>query len=706
MIRLPQVVVCLLLFSLLFTNCRNKDWDEYYERPAWLAGPIYQQLKARGNFTLYIACLERTGYANVLGRTGQFTLFAPNDSAFKAYLAEKGYSSINDLDSLTVRDIVEYSLVNNGFAKYQLASYQDNDWGINKAYKRKTFCHDVFYSDQVYDAFEDDVMSVEIINHAQKYIPYIIQAVLTANNLSDADYNFFYPGVTYNGFNVADAKVINADIIAENGYIHEVNKVIAPLPGLDEYLSTQSDYSSFKNILDRFVTLSYDTAGTHSYTGFTGITKAVYEKVYSSAIQVDPGEEEMSSLQPNLSQIKGWTICIPNNATLNDFISNKLLKHYSSVNKIFSDNPDILADLINSHMYSYSVWPSQLPAINVSLGNILTRKVCSNGFFYGINDMTVPGFYSVFGEAYLNPSCRILTEGIKYLGLRDMLEGNTGTTKTKYTLFMATDSALAPAIRAMGYMYNPTLHQVQKYDNGNIVVAWNDANVTKLIKMHIVASDISDIEGNGYYETLSKEYVGFNNNTVFTAGNNEFVEAPATEGALAENNGTAYLLQNDKYLRIPKKGPGYYLATNPNFSAFFTYLKNSSLFNPDSSISTIYSDTYYTLLIPTNAAISGAGLPAATATDSASKSKIKKFLQYHIIPEKMIFTDGKFRGDNIFTQANMKATGVPVYATLQISGLNITDLLDNVATMLTGTSANVLAKKSVIQQIDKVLKFE
>ena len=70
---------------------------------------------------------------------------------------------------------------------------------------------------------------------------------MTARGLTAADYNYFYPSTPYTGFNVADAVVTEKDIPAENGVIHVINKVISTLPGLDEYISSNPQYSEFKN---------------------------------------------------------------------------------------------------------------------------------------------------------------------------------------------------------------------------------------------------------------------------------------------------------------------------------------------------------------------------------------------------------------------------------------------------------------------------
>jgi uncharacterized surface protein with fasciclin (FAS1) repeats len=181
-----------------------------------------------------------------------------------------------------------------------------------------------------------------------------------------------------------------------------------------------------------------------------------------------------------------------------------------------------------------------------------------------------------------------------------------------------------------------------------------------------------------------------------------------------EINGTAYFIQNNNYLRVPTRGAGYYLAKytqyNSQYSSFYTYLKSSNLFTPaDSSIKPVLPGVYYTFLVPNNNAIAVAGLPLATATDSVSKSIINKFLLYHIIPNNMIYTNGKVTGINIPTMAQITIkNGTPVYATVNITlagnSIQITDQLGNTPANI--ISGNFMAKQSTIHLIDRVLKFQ
>src|SRR5262245_36557304 len=122
--KLFQRLLLLCAIGALLMHCRKKQWDEYYGRPDSLEPPIYQQLQAKGNFTSLLACIDKAGYKSTLSAAGYWTLFAPNDDAFKKYFQEKNIKGIDEVSDSTASDIVRYLLVYNAFNKDRLDDYQ------------------------------------------------------------------------------------------------------------------------------------------------------------------------------------------------------------------------------------------------------------------------------------------------------------------------------------------------------------------------------------------------------------------------------------------------------------------------------------------------------------------------------------------------------------------------------------------------------
>ena len=61
----------LVFFGLwLLSSCSESEKEKMYERPEWLKGTLYDQLKVDLNHQLYVKALEATDYADKMRRTG------------------------------------------------------------------------------------------------------------------------------------------------------------------------------------------------------------------------------------------------------------------------------------------------------------------------------------------------------------------------------------------------------------------------------------------------------------------------------------------------------------------------------------------------------------------------------------------------------------------------------------------------------------
>jgi len=98
----------LLLITIFALSGCEKKFDEYYKVPEDLIGTILQVLKEDGHYTQFIKAVELADYADVLGKTGNFTVFAPDDQAFQEFFAETGYASLEDIPEEELKGIVYY----------------------------------------------------------------------------------------------------------------------------------------------------------------------------------------------------------------------------------------------------------------------------------------------------------------------------------------------------------------------------------------------------------------------------------------------------------------------------------------------------------------------------------------------------------------------------------------------------------------------
>lgn len=167
-----------------------------------------------------------------------------------------------------------------------------------------------------------------------KYIPNFTDTYFNIKRLTAADYNYFFPSTPYTGFNVVDARVVNNDITAENGVIHEIDKVITPLPSIDEYLRTKPEYSEFRRLYNRYmVNFQLNADATRRYQVLTRDNQQVYVKAYNTLLAFSPNNENFKRELDNEGQQNGWSIFVPCNEVLLNYVNTVILEHFKNFRK-------------------------------------------------------------------------------------------------------------------------------------------------------------------------------------------------------------------------------------------------------------------------------------------------------------------------------------------------------------------------------------
>ncbi|HVF96940.1 MAG TPA: fasciclin domain-containing protein, partial [Flavisolibacter sp.] len=530
--KILKHLIVLFVGIFLLSGCKKK-FDEYYKRPDNLAPAIYQQLEARGNFKNLLAAIDKAGYKATLSAAGFWSFFAANDSAFQQFFAQRGVSNVSQLDSGTCRQIVTYALVYNSFSKARLSDYQANaGWVANQGFKRRTANYVGFYNDTTATGLHRKSLGANrnggfiLGDNNNKYIPYFLSSYMAANGLSAADYNYFYPNTAYTGFNVVDAKVVTADIIAENGTIHEIDKVLLPLPNIDQYLATNPQYSEFKKLFDKYmVQFVLNSAATDRYKILTGLTENVYIKMFNGALGFSPNNENYLKTTDNDGQTNGWTLFAPKNDVLLNYLNTVILENYPSLDQL---PLNILVDFLNAHMWQTTVWPSKFASTNNvqsepprfdATADIFDKKILSNGLFYGTNKVQQANVFStVYGRPYLDPKyllmTRLLDENLRYI---------ITVPTIKFTVIMMSDSVL----KARGYDYNTAQSQWQYTVPGTTNTTVNAtvrANLQRILAMHIIPTpnnELDNLNGSGIVETYSGDYIKYNAGKFISSGSQD-----------------------------------------------------------------------------------------------------------------------------------------------------------------------------------------
>ncbi len=710
-------IYCILIFPvLLFTSCQKK-FGEFYERPEGLGAPIYQQLEERGNFKELTAVIDKANYKKILSETGWWTFFAPTDEAFKRFYQEKGISGVDGISDSLATSIVKYLLVFNSYREDQLSIFQqggDNSAGIGQAFKRKTAYYD--YVNQQGDEVKAKTIATNrnvtserngatFQNNSNykdgdnnnKYIPYFTTSYFETLGLKDLDYKSFYPNTPFTGFNVADAgvEITAKNIAAENGTIHVIDKVITPLPSIDQYIRSNPQYSEFAKLLDSLAFYTENAYITKQNAVFSGSAETVFTKGYSGRLAFSPNNESFqipgtTAFFNTLSQSQGYTMLVPTNTVL-DAYRKKILKNYG--NTFFTNTPaNVLTDFMNSLMWGNMLWPSFFDSnINfleevASIGfvNVIDKKMLSNGIVYGVDKVHEANvFRTVYGIPYLDPNARLT-----YYGFNEVVTGLKGYTSQpaiRQTVLIMPDALLA----ANGWRYNESsagsstsawgykAPASTSYNHNNV----HRENITRMFSTGVFITpdaEISSFAGEGIVETKSGDYVKYKNNVLQTSGTQDAGESiHITKTVNDAANGIAYYIDN--MLKFTENNVGFHLeklATQfpAQYADFYFIVSNANTIYTTNTkaINGVKTgvDDKYTIFSPSNAAITEAVkaglLPGNTTTGALKRTGLsvvdvdmmRKFVLYHIINGETIAIDGK-KSDTYLSMLQ-KDDGTPI----------------------------------------------
>jgi len=744
----------MLTLIVAISGCRKEEFDAYYGRPENLADPIYQQLQAMGNFTNFLSCVDKAGYKQTLSSAGSWTVFAPDDAAFATYLKASNLSGIDAVDEELAKRIVRYSMIYNGESVERLGYYLGTTGGWDENNSNTAFRRRTVYYDFVQDGKNPLGRDIKIINANRngsflatdfnnKNIPYFFSAYMGRNGLTEADYKYFYPNSSYSGLNVGPANIVadKKDIIAENGVIHIVDRVlIAPL-SIDQYIQTKADYSDFNFIMNKFASYSANNEVTRTYQVLTGKTDSVYVKLYNSTLAFSPNNEnylKINANDVNDAQQASYSIIVPNNDALRAYAKSVLLKYYpvgTKLEDLYLLNTGILSNFLNAHLYNRTLWPSKLstttnPLVaNIDLNanaDISDRQSLSNGFFYGSSKVLKANiFHTVFGHAYLDPKYSLMVRALTLEGYDLSLK----LPSSRYMFVMVSDKVLA----SMGFSYDAYLPRTPIRYNGT------DGRVLlrRILQSHIIPLDgsyVPDLSGTGLLKTMGNEYVKYSAGRLISAGTQDSLElsrrsiridsvrSSTVGNGLAANGSVVYTngLLSPSSLTIGNHIALYATTAASPYYKYYQYLFNSALFNKTTGdVTGVSLGLNYTFLIPTNTAIDAAvaaGLLPASPTSTAQSdiTNVTRFIQYHILKNESNPSIAIIRKST--SEGNGEGTHETLYKD-QDGVQNVLRIADNSATGFTvfdnkGRTArtilvnsNVLSDRKLIHQIDTYLNY-
>lgn len=675
--RLKPIIHFLTIWFIL-SGCQDDLYIDKYERPEWLAGKVYTQVKQQPELSIFARTLELTGYDTIIDVSGSYTVLGPSDEAFNNWLSENQYNSVEDIPKDYLERMVSYHLVQNPWSKIQLRTVDVYGWidsldetnNKPRGFKRETFLQNEerFYPVKfvteglneritIVDEPESDFQRKGIID-SRKFVPFFYKEYFDINDLTYNDYDFYFDRPFDGGDELyfANAKIISNEIKAENGFVYIIDEVVEPLDNAYEILENENDkfdYSKYLSIVNLFPDFEYNDQRTKEQPGAElGLeVDSLFDLTYPE-LAFDINNEE--------TQPPAGTFGLPENVTIryhNGMLAptneafDELINDYINVpggwGTLDRSPLNIKRIIANAHMSINPVYPTDIERgfyngendiVEINIGDIVHKEYGSNCTFIGLGKAIVPNaFSSVTGPVYLQPGFSRCMYAIEESGLLPALKRKN----KNYSLYVESDFSLQ---EDSSLLYNPireefTLYSIQEMGSATMY-RLNKNDLRALLLNHVAVDQPRGIARKEFIPTLGGNYLIYNNETGEVSGTDVTTDGyqglgvmpnypqQISQGAI---NGETYQIEN----WFSFKANNLYSTIQSSYLYFYNLMKKAGLvLEREYRFSFISNNEFYTVLIPTPEALEAANVSSLT------NKELRDLILLHFIQGQIIFTDG------------------------------------------------------------------
>lgn len=293
-------ICTLALFAGMYSCSDDYKWDD--KKPDYLNTSIYEYLKneSGGIYTNYVRLIDDLDYAEVLAKTGSKTLFVADDDAFAEFYKNNawGVKSYEDLTTSQKKLLLNSSMLNNAYLLEMMSSTEGPNAG--KCLRRETSSTVLdsvphFSAEELPISYNPDDKDYwarfrdpskggiyMAIDNTSGMMTHFLPAQMRFTGITDEDFKIIM-GVERdkNDAFIYGCKVIEGDIVCQNGYINRLDKVLVPPQNMAEVLRTDERTKLFSHMLDRFSAPFYSPTLTARYRLLYGNeVDSVFEKRY------------------------------------------------------------------------------------------------------------------------------------------------------------------------------------------------------------------------------------------------------------------------------------------------------------------------------------------------------------------------------------------------------------------------------------------
>ncbi|TKG96333.1 hypothetical protein EYV94_03500 [Puteibacter caeruleilacunae] len=629
----------LMTLMLLFGCERDK---EFYKKPDWLTGSVYEILQKEEKFSIYLEAVDRLGLKEDFDGKALMTCFIPNNDAFKAYLSEKGYDSVEDMPEKELDATIRYTMCVRSFNKEELETYH---FSSSPQMKGKYYRVESYYTKDAYEETmtnSEDQKKVWLYN-MPKTVSYFTQTYFDAIELDDPkkSVDFLLGDGAWDGDLVLGngAKVLTYEIPANNGYVYEVDKLTDPLMNIEDVLTSNSEFSLFKEIYDYFSDYQY-MSKFNKYAGAFGVD-SLYRKNYD--VFNTFWEADMATALQYVGVAKlHWysgSMFVPQDQVLRSYLDEKF-------GPGSADNPAqlpllTLKYLVEQHAIAKQhAWLEQIQdgSVQTNWGDnfefnesdVFYQYIGSNGVIYGLNKVLSPSFFnSVLGPVLFNPNESIFSWIVEKTQSTNLVNNRS----IGLGLIVADNEAFTDkGYRVSNEGYPIGDEKIQYNDNGS----WKDypyQDLVRLMDLHIaVIDDNIDFSQEGIVKNLgSFSLFKYKNNKLYVnesdLNETDKLYAEILEIDETPINGITYHVTNP--LTPAKNKLGGLLSGYDQFSEFGNLLEKCELLDGGKLKSSLVGVDNFIVLAPSNSAIAQGianglipALPQDSDEDEVKEDKI------------------------------------------------------------------------------------
>jgi len=675
-----KLLTLIALFLLVFYGCQ-KEIDDKYIRPDWLAGKLYTQIKTIPELSTFAELLHVSGYDTIIDVSGSYTVFAPSNDAFAKYFQENSnYKSVSEIPKSEVIKLVKYHLVQNPWSKKQLRSLDIYGWidtldltrNLPKGYKRETLLlgknqkYGVAWSK--YKRQNSSLKRTNVIDTTQtswnrrvftdsrKFSPIFFKEYFDIYDLATTDYSFYF-GRQFENTNdlyFSNGRVVGDEVFAENGFVYVIDRVAEPLKNGVEILTDKTkpnSYSSYFNLVNLFAETEYNEQETNAQPGAEQGLKvdSLFNLRYPQLV-FDINSEKTKppkgvfGLPGNVTIRYHHGIVAPTNEALSQLVSQYLAggNNWGSLdaapenikriiaNSSLSTNPVYLTDIQKGFLNGES------DIIKVDESNIVQKQYGSNCTFIGVNKPIVPrAFSSVTGPVYTRKGFSKVMFAIEKSGLISALKRKDAS----YSFYVANDITTSMDSSFIYDQITERFTAVTLYPSIRQTTLNND-DLRTLFLNQVGLSEPKGVARKEFIKTLGGNYLTIDNTTNEIKGT-----APSTYGyrgvkelklipkkiSTNSDNGSTYEVEswfnfnsNDIFATISNK-----------FPKFHALIKKAGLSQDKLFKYSFMSDNQsYTVFAPSDSVLNTVNLDALT------QKELQNLVMMHFVQGDMIFTDG------------------------------------------------------------------